>query len=67
MFSFFGKIPLVKIKENDYCLWPWESRQKYAKTRHNAGFMVIDFLCNKFDLKLKKKWRSEYAELEYEG
>jgi len=40
---------------------------QYEKTRHNAGFMVIDFLCRQFNLKLKRKWRAEFAELEHEG
>lgn len=29
--------------------------EKYAKTRHNVGFMVIDELCNK----LKAEWKEE--------
>ncbi len=40
---------------------------EYAKTRHNVGFMVVDQLAEKFGVKLRKKWRSEYAEVDCGG
>ncbi|MFH1889989.1 MAG: aminoacyl-tRNA hydrolase [Candidatus Kuenenbacteria bacterium] len=39
--------------------------KKYEKTRHNAGFMAIDFLAEKFgfeDFKTKNKFKAEVAE-----
>lgn len=41
--------------------------KKYEKTRHNAGFMAIDFLRKKFDapkLKLNKKFNAEIVKTE---
>ena len=66
MFSFFGESNQIQGQTIIVCGLGNPGAQ-YAKTRHNAGFMVIDFLCEKFGLKLKKKWRSEFAELDYEG
>ena len=34
----------------------------YANTRHNAGFMAIDFLAQKLNLSFKKRFKSLYAE-----
>ncbi|WDE98030.1 aminoacyl-tRNA hydrolase [Lentisphaera profundi] len=39
----------------------------YENTRHNVGFKAIDVLLERFSLVVKKKWRAEYAECEYEG
>ncbi len=40
--------------------------KEYAQTRHNAGFMLIDFLAKKFNLTLKfdKKFQAEYVKAE---
>ena len=33
--------------------------EKYAKTRHNAGFIAIDYMCEKYGYECKKaKWNS---------
>ena len=66
MFSFFGKNSSELGNVFIIC-GLGNPGANYKKTRHNAGFMVIDHFCNKFDLKLKRKWRSEYTEFEYEG
>ena len=36
--------------------------KQYEKTRHNCGFMAIDYYANKNDLKFKKKFNGLYAE-----
>ena len=38
---------------------------KYEKTRHNAGFMFVDYVCkaNKTVFKLKKEFEAEVAEI----
>ena len=41
--------------------------KEYEKTRHNVGFMALDILAERHGLKWKRKWQSEYAELDYEG
>ena len=41
---------------------------EYEKTRHNAGFLLIDRLCEKLDLELdKKKCRAIYGIYRYKG
>ena len=40
---------------------------QYAKTRHNVGFLVLDELCVKLGAKFKKKWRAEFAEVDFQG
>ncbi|WP_428898479.1 peptidyl-tRNA hydrolase [Parelusimicrobium proximum] len=41
---------------------------EYSKTRHNAGFMLVDKLAEKLHLKFEK-WKNigEYAKFEYKG
>ena len=42
--------------------------KEYEKTRHNTGFLVIDLLCNHFNVTLnKKKFQSHYAEVNILG
>ena len=36
--------------------------KKYEKTRHNIGFMVIDYYAQKYDLEFKSKMNGLYAE-----
>jgi PTH1 family peptidyl-tRNA hydrolase len=38
--------------------------EKYAGTRHNIGFMVVDFIVRKYDLKIKKHELFEIAHLD---
>ncbi|MEJ1294715.1 aminoacyl-tRNA hydrolase [Latilactobacillus sakei] len=41
---------------------------KYAKTKHNIGFMVIDQLCEKYNVTLNKHdFEAEYGSFKYEG
>ncbi|MCX8030954.1 MAG: aminoacyl-tRNA hydrolase [Thermodesulfovibrionales bacterium] len=40
---------------------------KYSQTRHNIGFKVIDFLSNRYNIKLIKKALFELGEGEIEG
>ncbi|WP_296114125.1 aminoacyl-tRNA hydrolase [uncultured Anaerococcus sp.] len=41
---------------------------QYENTRHNAGFMVIDFLANKFNIDIRKsKFKSLYGQGEISG
>ncbi|MHB9289341.1 aminoacyl-tRNA hydrolase [Latilactobacillus curvatus] len=41
---------------------------KYAKTKHNIGFMVIDQLCERFNVTLNKHdFEAEYGSFKYEG
>lgn len=37
--------------------------QKYQHTRHNIGFMFIDYIVNKYKLKYKLKYNGEYTEI----
>jgi PTH1 family peptidyl-tRNA hydrolase len=39
----------------------------YEKTRHNAGFMFVDFMVEKFDLKFNSKFQAEYSEINKDG
>lgn len=41
--------------------------EKYAGTRHNIGFDVIDKLSDEFSLSFTEKYFGEYAETVYEG
>lgn len=36
--------------------------KEYEYTRHNVGFIMINYIINKNDLKIKKKFNSSYAE-----
>ena len=36
--------------------------KKYEKTRHNCGFMAIDYYAKKYNLTSKKKYNGEYFE-----
>ena len=38
---------------------------QYRNTRHNAGFLVADFIIQKQNTRLKKKFQSEFAELKF--
>lgn len=41
---------------------------KYENTRHNVGFLTIDYLSRKFDIKVKKlKFKSMYGQGEISG
>jgi PTH1 family peptidyl-tRNA hydrolase len=40
---------------------------KYAKTRHNAGFMVIDQIINNLGGSLKHDFESEFTKINYQG
>lgn len=40
---------------------------KYAGTRHNIGFDVLDKLSDEFSLSFTEKYFGEYAEINYEG
>ncbi len=33
---------------------------KYSLTRHNIGFMAIDYMCRSLEVSLKTKWKSEF-------
>jgi PTH1 family peptidyl-tRNA hydrolase len=41
--------------------------KQYEKTRHNLGFMVIDYYANKKELKFKSSMQGMYAELVVNG
>lgn len=43
--------------------------KKYAKTRHNLGFMALDYLAEKFagSWQTKPKWQAEIAEIKLFG
>ena len=44
--------------------------EKYARTRHNFGFRVVDFFAEKFEFptfKLEKKFKAEISEKEIHG
>ena len=36
--------------------------KEYDKTRHNVGFMVIDYLSNKYNVSFKEKFQGLYGE-----
>lgn len=41
---------------------------KYAQTKHNIGFMVIDQLCEKYNVALNKHdFEAEYGSFKYQG
>ncbi|MBP9674506.1 MAG: aminoacyl-tRNA hydrolase [Bacteriovoracaceae bacterium] len=40
---------------------------EYEKTRHNAGFMVLDQLIKEKNIKLEKKFKGEYGTFEFMG
>ena len=41
--------------------------KEYEKTRHNVGFWSLDYLAEFFGVKWKRKWQSEFAEVEHQG
>jgi len=38
---------------------------QYRNTRHNAGFLVADFIAQKQNIRYKKKFQSEFAEVKF--
>ena len=41
--------------------------KQYEKTRHNLGFMVVDYYANKKELNFKSNMQGMYAELVNDG
>jgi len=39
--------------------------EQYRNTRHNAGFLVADFIAQKQSIRYKKKFQSEFAEVKF--
>lgn len=40
---------------------------KYSLTRHNIGFMAIDYMCRSLEISLKSKWKSEFVKTNLSG